>query len=93
MRNCEHERTIKAQFEVEDILADADSRPGAFEWVYVSVSDFKADHPSLSQFSVEQIGKACDKLGIQATRKTIDGRQCRTRRLPLHKWGIQLKAR
>jgi len=85
-RNTEHEKPLKAQLEVEDILEDATEDKQWFEWKYISVSTFKAQNDSLRGYSVEQIGKALDKIGIPAERKTVDGRQCRARRLPVRKW-------
>ena len=87
-RNGAHEKPLKAQMECEDILADAAERPAAFIWVYQSVSDFKTDNQILSHYSVEQIAKALDKLGIKAERKTVNGKQIRARYLPRHNWTI-----
>lgn len=85
-RNTEHEKPLKAQMEVEDILEDASEDKSWYEWEYITVSAFKAENDSLRGYSVEQIAKALDKIGIPAERKTVGGRQCRARRLPMRKW-------
>ena len=92
-RNTQHERPLKAQPEVEDILSSAESRSNAFVWEYMTVSDFKASHSSLSRYSAEQIGKALDRVGITATRKSIDGRQIRARYLPRYRWAVDRMAK
>ena len=88
-RNTHHERPLKSQLEIEDILGEATENHNIYEWNYMSVSDFKAEYTALAPYSVEQIGKALDRLGIPAERKTIDGRQIRARKLPQHKWAVE----
>lgn len=85
-RNSEHEKPLKSQMEVEDILDDAGRNKSWFEWRYITVSNFKTENETLRGYSVEQIAKALDKIGIMAERKTVDGKQCRARRLPARKW-------
>ena len=92
-RNTQHERPLKAQPEVEDILSCAESRKNAFTWEYMTVSDFKANHSSLSHYSVEQIGKALDRVGVPAVRKSMDGRQIRARYLPRYRWAADCEAK
>ena len=87
-RNTEHEKPIKAQMEVEDIISTAKEYPSAFVWRYSTVSSFKKEHATLNVYSVEQIAKALDKVGIKSTRKTIEGKQCRARYLPHFKTAI-----
>ena len=88
-RNTIHERPLKSQLEIEDILGDAAENHSLYAWNYMSVSDFKAEYSSLTPYSVEQIGKALDRLGIPAERKTVDGRQIRARKLPQRRWAIE----
>ena len=91
-RNTQHERPLKSQPEVEDILSSAESRKNVFIWEYMTVSDFKASHSSLSHYSVEQIGKALDRVGITAIRKSVDGKQVRARYLPRYRWAADRAA-
>ena len=90
-RNCEHEKPLRSQMEVEDILANAELSPSGYQWQYMTVSDFKSQHPSLQVYSVESIGRALDRLGIEPNRKTVDGKQCRVRYLPCLKWSMAAK--
>ena len=89
-RNCYHEKPLKAQEEIEDILADAEQDPNGFEWRYVTVSEFKEEYSSLHRYSVNQIGTALNKLGIKTERPRADGKQEKRRKLPCHKWGCTL---
>ena len=88
-RNSHHERPLKAQPEIEDILTDAEDNPSLYKWENMTVSDFKSYYTNLSRYSVEQIGKALDKLNIHAERKSIDGKQVRARKLPRRDWSKQ----
>lgn len=90
-RNCEHEKPLKSQMEVEDILSEAVAAPAKYIWRYTTVSAFKSEHATLTAYSVEQIAKALDKLGIEATRKMVNGKQCRARYLPCFKWNATNK--
>lgn len=85
-RNTQHERPLKSQMEVEDVLSEAAAVPAKYEWRFTTVSAFKGEHATLTAYSVEQIAKALDRLGIEATRKTVNGKQCRARYLPCYKW-------
>ena len=81
-RNAQHEKPLKAQLEVEDILSDAEEDPGGYEWRYITVSDFRNEYSALSRYDVSQIGRALDKLGIVCERKRINGARPKVRRLP-----------
>ena len=80
-RNASHEKPMKAQMEVEDILQEARGGSG-YLWTDMTVSDFKAEHDLLRAYSVEQIGKALDKLGVEARRVQHSGVRKRLRLLP-----------
>ena len=80
-RNVSHEKPMKAQMEVEDILQEARGGSG-YLWTDMTVSDFKAEHDLLRAYSVEQIGKALDKLGVEARRVQHSGVRKRLRLLP-----------
>lgn len=90
-RNTEHEKPLKAQSEIEDILAKAEADASTYIFAFSTVTDFKAEHDCLRPYSVEQIGKALDRLGITAERKTLAGKQQRVRVLPRYKWAVDGK--
>ena len=90
-RNTEHEKPLKAQPEIEDILSKASKDKTTFVWAYSTVTDFKLEHECLRTYSVEQIGKALDRIGITAERRMIAGRQQRVRVLPRYNWANDLK--
>lgn len=85
-RNAEHERPLKSQIEIEDILADAEANPSKYSWQHMTVTAFKDDNPILNRYSAETLGKALDKLGIMQERKPFNGKRNRTRYLPRHHW-------
>lgn len=86
-RNLEHEKPLKAQMEIEDILSEADSNESSYLWKFETVSVFKEANDSLRSYSAEQIGRALDKLGITSERKKISGSVLRARRLPFKRYG------
>lgn len=90
-RNSEHEKPLKSQMEIEDILQEAQDNPSIYAWRYTTVSAFKGEHNTLTAYSVEQIAKALDRLGIEPKRKTLNGTQCRARFLPCYKWNAANK--
>ena len=81
-RNMDHEKPLKAQMEIEDIFFEAKRNPGGYLWTDVTVSDFKAEHELLRGYSVEQIGKALDKLGVCSHRVQQNGTRKWLRTLP-----------
>ncbi|WP_312613793.1 VapE domain-containing protein [Oscillibacter sp.] len=85
-RNTEHEKPLKAQMEIEDILEEAAEDKQYFDWKYITVTDFKSQNDSLRGYSVEQVSKALDKIGIQSEKKRIDGKPQRGRLLPSRKY-------
>ena len=87
-RNSRHEKPLPAQEELEDIFADAEADKAGFQWVSVTVSEFKAEYASLSRYSVQQISAALNRLGNKSKHQRVNGTINRVRVLPLHKWGI-----
>jgi len=65
-RNHRHEKPLKGELEVRDILAGIKETDSKQE---LTVSAFKEKYSSLNKFDVRQIGQALNKLGIQK-RKT-----------------------
>lgn len=86
-RNLEHEKPLKGQLEVEDIINTARAEPGSFEWRDGTVSEFKTYNDALRGYSVQQIGQALDKLGLTTHRKKADGGVHRVRTLPFRRYG------
>lgn len=80
-RNTSHEKPLKAQMEIEDILQNAQEGYG-YIWTDMTASDFKSEHELLRAYSVEQIGKALDKLGICSRRVQKNGSRKWVRKLP-----------
>jgi len=87
-RNSRHEKPLPAQEELEDIFADAEADKAGFQWVSVTVSEFKAEYACLSRYSVQQISAALNRLGNKSKHQRVNGTINRVRVLPLHKWGI-----
>ena len=79
-RNGLHEKGITSEAEILDILDEA--RTKNYEFIYMTVSEFKEKYNRLRSYSVTQIGKALDKLGIEQTKKKINGMPSRVRLLP-----------
>lgn len=86
LRNTAHEKPLKAQLEIEDIIAEAEADPDNYEWRLTTVSAFKEEYASLKRYDVRQIGAALDKLGYMQKRIQANGRRERLRELPCHKW-------
>lgn len=88
-RNVAHEKPLKAQLEIEDIIASASADPEGYEWRLTTVSEFKEEYPSLRRYDVRQIGAALDKLGYKIQKKRAPGSdtKIKMRKLPCHKWG------
>lgn len=61
LRNIEHEKLLPGQAEVMDVLSKDDPD---LAYCDVTVTDFKNAHRELSHYSVDQIAKALNKLGI-----------------------------
>ena len=79
-RNSQHERSLKSEDEIRDILDEAQARNTQF--TYMTVSEFKEKHPRLKNYTVNQIGIALDKLEIKQERRRANGKQTRVRFLP-----------
>ena len=60
-RNSRHEKSIKAELEIRDILLEVADQ----EFKTMTVSNFQKAHSSLSKFDVRDIGKALRKIGIK----------------------------
>ena len=81
IRNGQHEKGLKAEAEILDILDEAKVND-SYEMTYMTVSNFKTQYDILKTYSVEQIGRVLDKIGIVAERRRINGNSQRVRLLP-----------
>lgn len=82
-RNANHEKKLKGENEIEDILNQSDNARYKIEWLYMTVTDFKQLYPDeLRAYSAAQIGKVLDKMGYNAEIRKIDGKTQRLRVLP-----------
>ena len=92
-RNGFYVKPVKAQEEVEDILAEinaANMKFHNYETRFATVAQFKGEHMELSRYSVGEVGKALTALGIDAKPVRIDGKSVRGRLLPMRKDGTNL---
>jgi len=78
-RNNEHEKPLKAEAEIRDILAMAACNETIYQYKDITVSEFRSCYESLGNYSVQQIGCALSKLGIYTERDMTQ----RRRRLPV----------
>lgn len=81
VRNDAFEKPIKAQPEVEDILAKA-AREG-LSTRQMTVTEFIKLWPELRGYTAQQVGAALKKCGIEATMKRINGTRARMAALPV----------
>lgn len=72
VRNGEYEKLLKGEAEVRDILSLADDRN--LPRKAMTVSEFKEQWPVLKPYSVQQLGVALSKAGID-TKRTHGGRR------------------
>ena len=84
-RNTRHEKPLKSQPEIEDILGEAICEYDAYTWEEMTVSDFKAEYSSLQRYTVQQIAIALDRIGITVRRSNDGPSQRKLRRLPRRK--------
>ena len=66
VRNCEFEKPVKAQPEVEDILAKADLEKLTTR--NMTATEFREHWPALRAYSAQQVGAALKKCGIEMAR-------------------------
>ena len=82
-RNANHEKKLKGENEIEDILNQSDNARYKIEWLYMTVTDFKQLYSDeLRAYSSAQIGKVLDKMGYNAEIRKFDGKTQRLRVLP-----------
>ncbi len=86
VRNGTHEKPMKAEVEIRDILSDNGGSDYTVEWEYMTVSEFKALYESLRNYTGQQISSVLNKLGIEQTIKKVNGKSQRLRFLPKRKY-------
>ena len=74
------EKPIRAQEEVADILDDKGCSRYSVRYRMMTVSEFRDMYDSLRPYSVQQIGRALSRLGVEETKEGHDKK--RLRRLP-----------
>ena len=63
----------------------AEEKKTRYQWRLATVTEFKAENPSLTHYSVNQIGRVLDRMGFSMERRRANGKQHRMRRLPMRK--------
>lgn len=85
-RNQEHEKELKGEREVVDVLTMCSNMNDPFvQWQLVTVTQFKDNHPQLNKYTSAQIGKVLAKLGYKSHWKTIGNSRGKCFKLPLDK--------
>ena len=80
-RNNRHEKPIKAEMEIRDILFKAERDNLIFE--YMTVTEFKELYPVLKNYAVNQISTALKRIGnIDTERRKTSGETRRLAKLP-----------
>ena len=91
-RNAMHEKKLKGENEVEDILNYVSNSRYSVEFKEMTVTEFKQHYSDeLRAYSVAQIGKILDKLGRKAEIRCIDGKTRRLRILPVRNYSERNK--
>jgi hypothetical protein len=71
-RNIKHEKPLKSELEIRDIISTSEHNGVAFE--YMTATDFKQRFDAvLRNYSVNQIGAALKKIGRPTEQKSING--------------------
>lgn len=84
-RNGGHEKPLKGEMEIRDILDIAGRRTDIYDFKHVTVTEFKQAHDVLRNYSVQQIAQSLDKIGIELIGlEYIDGERKRVRLLPVY---------
>jgi len=90
-RNSVHEKPLKGEPEVRDILNIAERNKKDISFKKVTVTEFKQAHEALKAYSVQQISQALNKIGIsEAIPQKVNGKTQRLRPLPM--WNISRHA-
>lgn len=71
-RNTAHEKYLKSQQEIEDILCEAKTNPNEYTYKWITPTTFKNSYSSLEQYSAEQIGRALARFNIEKKDMRLD---------------------
>lgn len=83
-RNSIHEKPLKGEPEVRDILDIAERNKKDMSLKKVTVTEFKQVHEALKAYSVQQISQALNKIGIpEAIPEKVNVKTQRLRPLPM----------
>ncbi len=72
-RNCQFNKKLRAQSEIEDILWSAANYPANYEFRWTTATQFKECHASLKQYDAATIGRALKAIGIEESGKRLNG--------------------
>lgn len=64
-RNTQHEKYLKSQQEIEDILIDAKAHPNNYKYEWITPTKLKDSYSSLDSYSAEQIGRALTRFNLE----------------------------
>lgn len=82
-RNSQHERPLRGENEVLDVLSLTDTMRFKIQWTPQTVTEFKMNFSDeLKSVSVADIGRILDKIGHRAEVRKVCGRTQRLRTLP-----------
>lgn len=85
-RNKEHEKELKGEREVVDVLTVYSDKENPFvQWRLMTVTQFKDKHPQLNKYTAVQIGKVLAKLGYKPQWQTVGGNRGKFFELPADK--------
>ena len=91
-RNAAHEKKLKGQHEIEDILSRQSGDGWTVTWEYMTVTDFKTCHSeALRSYSSQQISKVLDRLHIETKQMRLAGSSfpSKVRKLPRFSYTYQ----
>ena len=89
-RNKQHQKPLKGEQEVIDILSNTEDKPPFMitEYKKISVTEWINQYPELKKYSSVLIGKVLKRLGIKSERKKVLNTVCTLYYLPVRKTHI-----
>ena len=88
-RNAAHEKTLQGEDEISDILSECDTDFYSILWEEMTVTKFRESHDSLKSFTLQQLGRALDHLGVEMKLRKVDGKTQKLRYLPRRSYNIR----
>lgn len=81
VRNGEYEKPVKGELECRDLIAEAQDKD--FVWEFMTITEWRSlNADALRPYSVQQIGAALEKMGIQQENRRKEGKPTKGRFLP-----------